>query len=111
MQLTEEEFETQYPLMINLIDPNAGWNFGQNAVGSLFETFGEELAFVHHQNQINPNTIWTLIDGDDGNQYIVSGFHFVNRVGYFVSKVPFPDNADIEVPIIFDFDDEEEEDE
>ena len=42
--------------------------------------------------------VWTFMDGDDG-QFVGSGFHFVNRVGYLISTVPVPDGLSIEVPI------------
>lgn len=51
-----------------------------------FETYGEELDFVRAQD---PRCIWTLVDGDDGNLYITSGYHLVNRINYFVTEVPF----------------------
>ena len=98
--ITEDEFDEQYPLVTNHINPNASWAFGDGP-GCLFETSGEELAFVRSQN---PNTIWTLVDGDDGNQYVISGYHLVNRIGYLISTILFPDDADIEVPILFDTD-------
>ena len=99
-QMTEDEFDKQYPLITNHIDPNASWAFGDGP-GCLFETYGEELDFVRSQD---PRTIWTLVDGDDGNQYVVSGYHFVNRIGYLISTIPFPEDTDIEVPILFDSD-------
>ena len=52
----------------------------------------QELAFVRSQD---PRTIWTFVDGDDGNQYVLSGYHFVNRIGYLISTIPFPEDADI----------------
>jgi hypothetical protein len=100
IRLTEDEFQANYPLVANHIDPNASCAFGDGP-GCLFETFGEELAFVRGQN---PRTIWTLVDGDDGNQYILSGYHLVNRIGYLISIIPFPDGADNEVPILLDSD-------
>jgi len=51
-----------------------------------FETYGEELDFVRSQD---PRCIWTLVDGDDGNLYITSGYHLVNRINYFVTETPF----------------------
>jgi hypothetical protein len=70
-----------------------------------FETYGQELEFVRAQD---PRRVWTLVDGDDGNLYIVDGYHFVNRINYFVTQVPF-EGKFMEVPYyIFD---EEEEDE
>ena len=99
-QLTEDEFDKQHPLITNHINLNATWAFGDGP-GCLFETSGEELDFVRSQA---PGTIWTLVDGDDGNQYVISGYHLVNRIGYLISTIPFPDDADIEVPILFDSD-------
>jgi len=100
IELTEDEFDAQYPLITNHMNPNASWAFG-NGPGCLFETYGEELAFVRSQD---PRTIWTFVDGDDGNQYVMSGYHLVNRIGYVVSTIPFPDDADIEVSILTDSD-------
>lgn len=59
-----------------------------------FETYGEELEFVRAQD---PRCIWTLVDGDDGNLYIVDGYHLVNRINYFVTEVPF-EGEFLEVP-------------
>jgi hypothetical protein len=95
IQMTEDEFDSTYTLLPNHLNPNASWAYGNDA-GCLFETYGEELQFVRSQN---PATIWTLVDGDDGNQFIVSGYHFVNRIGYLISIMPVPDDLDIEVHI------------
>ena len=100
IRLTEDEFDANYPLVTNHINREPSWPNGDGP-GSLFETYGEELAFVRSQN---PQTIWTLVNGDDGNQHILSGYHLVNRIGYLISTIPFPDGADIEVPILFDSD-------
>jgi hypothetical protein len=100
IELTEDEFDAMYPLVHNNINPNASWAFGEGP-GCLFETYGEELDFVRRQD---PRTVWTLVDGDDGNQYVTNGYHFVNRIGYLISTVLCPDDADIEVPILFDSD-------
>jgi hypothetical protein len=97
-QMTEDEFDKQYPLITNHINPNASWAFGDGP-GCLFETYGVELAFVRSRD---PRTIWTLVDGDDSNQYVISGYHLVNRIGYLISTIPFPEDADIEVPILFE---------
>ncbi len=97
-QITEDEFDTKYPLITNHFNPNASWAFGDSP-GCLFETYGEELDFVRSQD---PRTIWTLVDGDDDNQYVISGYHLVNRIGYLISTIPFPEDASIEVPILFE---------
>lgn len=100
-EMTEDEFDEQYPLVTNHLNPNASWVIGDGP-GCLFETYGEELDFVRSQD---PRTVWTLVDGDDGNQYVISGYHFVNRIGYLISTIPFPEDATIEVPILFNSDD------
>jgi hypothetical protein len=100
-QMTEDEFDEQYPLVRNHLNLNASWAFGDGP-GCLFETYGAELDFVRSQD---PRTIWTLVDGDDGNQYVISGYHLVNRIGYLISTIPFPEDASIEVPILFDSED------
>jgi hypothetical protein len=95
LEITEDEFDTRYPLVANHLNPNASWGFGDRP-GCLFETYGEELTFVRSQD---PRTIWTLVDGDDGDQYVLSGYHLVNRIGYLISTIPFPADADILVCI------------
>ncbi|MBI5765473.1 MAG: hypothetical protein HZA51_18345 [Planctomycetes bacterium] len=81
LQLSEAEFAQRYPLRRN---PHHG--------GRLFETYGEDLAFVRRQN---PYTVWTLVDGDNGGQYILSGFRYVNRIGFYISETPAPPDARI----------------
>jgi hypothetical protein len=95
IELSEVAFAAQYPLRTNHLNPTACWAYGESA-GCLFETFGDELAFIRNQN---PRTVWTLIDGDDGDQYLLSGIHFVNRLGYLVSTVPVPEGTTIQVRI------------
>jgi len=95
IELTEDEFDTRYPLRTNHLNPHATWAF-DDARGCLFETFGEELDFVRKQD---PSTVWTLVDGEDGDMYLLSGMHFVNRIGYLVSLAAIPEGVDIQVHI------------
>lgn len=75
-----------------------GWN------GTMFETYGEDLAFV---SRVPDNQVWTWVDGDEGT-WIISGFHWVNRIGYFVATVPLEkEYAEIQIDIYEDFDPEE----
>jgi hypothetical protein len=94
IQLTEEEwFDTFNPLP-NLIDPNASFSDGEQ--GYMFETYGKELDFVKAQD---PNRIWTYCDGDSGDTYIFQGMRIVNRIGYFVTTVPFDGSKDYQIQI------------
>ena len=94
IEITEDEFDATYPLKTNHLRADASWDYGGG--GCLFETYGEEQEFVRSQD---PRMVWTLVDGDDGDQYLISGFHFVNRIGYLVSTVPVPEGTDIQVRI------------
>jgi len=82
LEITEDEFDTRYPLVVNQLNPNASWGFGDGP-GCLFETYGQELAFVRSQD---PRTIWTLVDGDDDSQYVLSGYHLPESVNFVTSK-------------------------
>ena len=102
---TEDEFDDRYTLVRNHLDPHASWAYGEGP-GCLFNTYGPELQFVTQQD---PRTIWTLVDGDEGNQYVLSGFHFVNRIGYLISKEVVPESINIEVLIPTETDPEPED--
>ncbi len=103
IELTEDEFDARYPLVSNHINPSAGWAIGDTGGGCLFETHGEEFAFV---KRYDPRKIWTLVDGDDGDMYLISGLHLVNRVGYLLSTDPIPDQVSIQVHLPMTMDDE-----
>ena len=38
-------------------------------------------------NEIAPETVWTVVEDDDGNLVVVDGLHWVNRHGYLVTEV------------------------
>ena len=59
----------------------------------MFETFDDDLQDVLAANERAPGTVWTLIEGDDGEQYIVNGYHDVNRLGYFITEVARVDES------------------
>lgn len=100
--LSEDELDERYTFVPNHLNRDAGWAYGDGP-GCLFETYGEELEFVRRQD---PATVWTFVDGDDGDQHVISGFHIVNRIGYLISKEPVPDGTLIEVHIPGSGDDE-----
>ena len=54
--------------------------------GHGLETFGDDLqlAFVHDENHV-----WTAVDGEVGaDQWIIPGFHRVNRICFLLTEVP-----------------------
>ena len=52
----------------------------------MLETYGKDL---DKAKLTDPNHIWTIVDGDNGLNYICPGFHFVNRVGYLQTLKPW----------------------
>jgi hypothetical protein len=90
ISLTWEEFEEQFKPIKNTISKYSD-NF-------MFETYGEELEFVQKQN---PNHIWTESQIDYG--FVTSeGYHFVNRMGYYITEVPWEDNVSYEIDLQLD---------
>jgi len=79
--MTNEQWEEQYKPTPNLISEE----------GFAFETYGDELAYVATRD---PHHVWTEMDGDNG-VYIVSGMHYVNRIQYYVTEVPWLEGEDI----------------
>ena len=102
IEIDEDAFDALYPLRTNHLNPTASWAYGDGP-GCLFETYGEELEFIRQQD---PLTVWTFVDGD---QYLVSGFHYVNRIGYLISTVPVQAGVDIQVRIPMDNDELDEQ--
>ncbi len=41
------------------------------------------------------HTVWSIVEGDNGDLYVVPGFHVVNHFGYAVTAKPWSD-ADLE---------------
>ena len=72
----------------------------------LFETYGEEVAFVRGVSMFSERHVWTLIEGDTG-LWVTNGYHYVNRLNYFVTKEPFEGDA-IEI-LYMEYSEEEDE--
>jgi hypothetical protein len=100
VELTEEQWFDTYKPIPNHLDENASFNDGDN--GYMFETYGDELEFVKAQDS---NRIWTYSDGDNGGTYISDGYHVVNRIGYFVTTVPYDDSQYYQIQLIAGSDD------
>jgi hypothetical protein len=94
VQLTEEEWFDKFKPLPNHLDENAQFTDGDQ--GYLFETYGKELDFVKAQE---PNRIWTHCEDDSGNTYIYQGMRIVDRIGYFVTAVPFDGSKDYQIQI------------
>ena len=54
----------------------------------------QELKDAHAEHRL-----WTLVDDDmTGDVLIISGYAFVNRLAYYITKKPF--NPDVEITVI-----------
>ena len=92
VSITENEFEAQYSPEANPLDANASWN------GPMLETYGEELELVKRVDSKTPGRVWTILDCD-GHLVVASGFHFVNRFGYIITKNPVQDGRSVTVEV------------
>jgi hypothetical protein len=90
IEMDFDEWCDVYKPIKNHIDKDSSFN------GEMFETYGDEVAFVKEQPE---DRIWMYGDGDDGGTYIWNGWGFVNRIGYFITEVPCPPNVDIQVKV------------
>jgi len=86
--------DTFVPTKNTLNDPDA-----ERALdGCMFETFGPELEHVRTVASARPGCVWTLLESHDtGKQYIGSGMHLVNRVGYFITEKPLDEKDPVHV--------------
>lgn len=55
-----------------------------------------KLFDTHEQPFTEAQYIWTLVSGENENMWIIPGFHYVNREGYFLTEIPW-ESEDIEV--------------
>ena len=59
------------------------------------ETYSPYVERVKEQFDINPRTVWTIVDSDDMSRLIaITGMHFVNRFLYFVSNEEWQDEEE-----------------
>ena len=53
----------------------------------MFETYGEEVEYIQNYD---PKYVWTYVDSDMCS-LILAGYHYVNRLGYYITEVPWTD--------------------
>jgi hypothetical protein len=105
-QILEDEFYEKYKPLQNHLDPNAGWS------GELYETFGDEINYCFELAK-RENRVWTIVECDDVDyepeddedeepkccMYIISGFHYVNRIGFMVTEVPYDEETEVKLDL------------
>ena len=65
-------------------------HFNNNEHDYLYETYGQDVEYVRNYD---PNYVWTYVDGDMCS-LIVAGYAYVNRIGYYITEVPWKNEAD-----------------
>lgn len=85
-EFTMNDWEATYKPVSNHLDDNASFQ-DENGVGIMFETYGEELEFIQ---SVDEHKVWTYVDSELGTE-VLAGYYVVNRIGYFVTEVPWED--------------------
>jgi hypothetical protein len=77
----------------------------------LFETYGDDLKRLNeYKDELGYLHLWTYLS--EGNmEWISNGVHYVNRMGYFVTREPAIENVAYDVDFGIDYDDFEDEEE
>ena len=60
--------------------------------GHMFETFGEDLDYIKSAN-LPSGHYWTMVDGEGIHLDLVSGAQWVDRLGYFITEVPWDEDT------------------
>ena len=73
------DWEEKYKPVKNHLD-----KYG-NGESLMFETYGAEQEYVQ---SVDEKRVWTWVDGDCSS-LILAGYHYVNRLGYYVTEEPW----------------------
>jgi hypothetical protein len=82
-RISYEEWLVKYRPIKNPFDANAADD------GCMFETYGPDFEFVRQQPV---GIVWTLVE-DGEKLFVCEGFHYINRLGYYVTEIPAPANS------------------
>ena len=94
--LDMETWEDIYEPIVNHMSNNASFQ-DEHGDGIMFETYGVELDYI---STYDPNYVWTLISSDE-KLYIRNGYHWVDRLGYFITRKPWDKSwivIDLDIP-------------
>lgn len=87
--ITFENFEETYKPIKNPFVQDSSYD------GCMFETYGEEVEYVK-SSEFSDTQIWTIINCENEEMWIIPGYHFVNCFGYFITEIPW-ESEDIQV--------------
>lgn len=80
--ITDEQF---YEIYMPIEDGENGIVDFDYRVTNDIETF---------ETAIKARTLWTEVEGEDDCTYLLNGFHHVNRLRHFITKVPYQEGED-----------------
>lgn len=84
---TETDFWRKYTATQDAVSREFGYDWEDEiSYSGMFETFGEDFKTVLRFAEHSPKKVWTMVDGDDGSSYIVSGLRMVNRICYIITN-------------------------
>lgn len=96
-----DQWLEKYKPIQNVTERNDVWN------GVFFDTSEAEIRTVQNAHALSPKCIWTLLEVE-GQMFVQSGFHFANRMGYFITENPFEGGSNDSLEItVEDVDDED----
>lgn len=78
--ISYNEFVEQYRPIQNPFTKEGSYD------NTMFETYGQEAEYVLKQSN---NNVWTNLSFDNEESWLVPGFHFVNRMFYIVTEIPW----------------------
>lgn len=81
--MTFDEWFDYYSPMPN---PEGESGFCVDGISYMYDLSGKDLRVVSAAAAKSPQTIWTLVEGDDGTLYVIDGFRRVNRIGFFITE-------------------------
>lgn len=82
MTITYEKFVETYKPIKNHIIQDAPYN------GCMFETYGNQLKYIKESGHTDKH-VWTLLECENEEFWIVPGYHIINRLGYFITEIPW----------------------
>ena len=71
-------------------NPAYNWQEAEGEEGFM-EIYEPYITTVLEVSKTNPQTVWTVVNGDDNNEYIIAGYHLLERIHYFISNEEWKD--------------------
>ena len=87
-QITENEFNDKFTIRPNHI-------VDREEFGGMYETYGEEAQYIRDLT-CSEKRVWTIIEAD-GYICYVTGYHYVNRIGYFVTNEEYHEDMEVKL--------------